>query len=78
MEVNGHQIVMAEIISDSERLFTAWWYDNGEYITVDQFDWRWRVMRGEADFWMVNVSSPDPERLMVEIGYLMEERGFLP
>jgi exosortase N len=74
IEYNGHQIVTAQIVSDTERLYTAWWYDNGKHITVDQFDWRWRVFSGEKDFWLVNVSTTNPDRLMLEIESMMAER----
>ena len=49
-----------------DHLFTAWWYDNGSYRTGNQFDCRWRTLKGE-NFNLVNVSAEDESVLQEEI-----------
>lgn len=52
----------------NERLYTAWWYDNGSTATVSQWSWRWLMMRGKPAFCIINVTAASQEALQQEIG----------
>ncbi|MFM7022019.1 MAG: exosortase N [Flavobacteriales bacterium] len=63
-KVNGMEILYAEMITpQGEVLYTSWWFDNGEHKTSSQFDWRWRMLKGEIPFRLVNVTSASREEL---------------
>jgi exosortase N len=70
--INGHEIYTGEMVKPEGRLCTAWWYSNGEVQTIDQFDWRLRMMRGEKAFFLVNVTAEDEETLMKYAARVLE------
>lgn len=43
----------------NEKLYTAWWYDNGSTKTTSQLLWRWTMLRGGAPFSIINVTTQD-------------------
>ncbi len=50
-----------------DRLYTAWWYDNGAMQTVSQFEWRWNALLTRSHFSLVNVTAESKEALAAEI-----------
>ena len=71
LEVGDKKVFTAQLVSDEEQLFTAWWYDNGSHKTTAHLDWRLRMMKGEKPFRMVNVSAVDFSALYQEVDYLL-------
>jgi hypothetical protein len=55
------------LIKDGKRLHTAWWYTNGEIKTISQLDWRLRMLKGEPNFSLINVTADDGETLMKSV-----------
>lgn len=76
LEVGDKKVFTAKLVSEDEELFTAWWYDNGHHKTTAHLDWRFRTLKGEEAFRMVNVSSPDFGMLYREVDFLLEENLF--
>ncbi|GAB3249016.1 hypothetical protein GCM10027347_05800 [Larkinella harenae] len=58
--INGHLIYVGLIQRGSERLYTAWWFTNGTHQTVGQIDFRWRMLRGDPAFALLNVTAAHP------------------
>jgi exosortase N len=58
----------------NERLYTAWWFDNGHNRTLGQLDWRWEVLKGSKPYSVVNVTAAD-KRLLNEEIYKIISRG---
>jgi exosortase N len=65
--VEGKQVYMAELTKEKDILYTCWWFDNGNYQTVDQLKWRWMVLKGADEFSIVNVTSSTKEQLQKSI-----------
>jgi exosortase N len=61
--VAGQQVFVGALKREEHQLFTAWWYDNGEYRTVSQWDWRFRTAKGEAPFFLWNLTAEREEEL---------------
>lgn len=57
-------IYKGTLVKDGKVLHTAWWYSNGEIKTISQLDWRMRMLKGEADFCLVNVTAEEEQTLM--------------
>ncbi len=72
----GHEIYIGRLEKPGENLFTAWWYNNGNITTIEQWDWRLRMLRGEKEFCLVNVTAKD-ETLLVERVELMLQNNWL-
>lgn len=45
------------------RLFTAWWYSNGKQTTHEQLVWRYEMLKGEPNYYLINVSAESKEEL---------------
>ncbi|MFD2919454.1 exosortase N [Terrimonas rubra] len=61
--INGIDIYAGELQQGDHQLYTAWWFDNGGYQTIGQLDWRWRMLSGEPQFAIVNISAASKEEL---------------
>jgi len=73
IEIIGKEIYFAELtLENSKPLFTAWWYSNGNHITINQLDWRWRLIKGEDDFSLVNVTCETQTALLKEIRIILQ------
>jgi exosortase N len=69
--VNGREVYIGRLIKPGEELFTAWWYSNGKTKTIDQVDWRFRMMKGEERFNLVNVTVDDEASLSKQIAFFL-------
>lgn len=76
LAVGRHKAFFAKLLKDEDTLFTAWYYTNGSIHTVDQYDWRIRMLRGEEKFSLVNVTASDPEILRLRLESLLEGSQF--
>jgi exosortase N len=75
LNLNGHQVYEGLLVNKQDSLYTAWWYSNGQHQTISQWDWRWRVMRGEDKFYLVNVTAESPALLQKEVERLWKITG---
>jgi exosortase N len=75
--VNGADIYQGVIVRGDSKLYTAWWYTNGTVHTISQADWRWRMIRGERRFCLINVTAGDRETLVKKVRQVMELEGRL-
>lgn len=67
-DLDNYKVYTAELAQpNSDTLYTAWWYDNGKHQTISQLDWRWRLIKGEDGFSLVNVTCKDRKKLEQEI-----------
>lgn len=57
-------IYVGYLQQEDKRLYTAWWYENDELCTVSQFEWRWRMAKGEEPFRLINVTAFKEEVLL--------------
>ncbi len=53
------QLFTGVLTRGNEKLYTAWWYDNGSTKTTSQLLWRWTMLRGGAPFSIINVTTQD-------------------
>lgn len=60
-------IYKGTLVKDGKTLHTAWWYSNGEIKTISQLDWRMRMLKGEPDFCLVNVTAKEEQTLLKAI-----------
>ncbi|MDX5419874.1 MAG: exosortase N [Hymenobacteraceae bacterium] len=71
--VGNRSIYFGELEKGYEKLYTAWWMDNGDHQTIAQWDWRWRMLKGEAKFRLVNVTVARQEELAQAALAVMEQ-----
>jgi hypothetical protein len=73
---NGHDIYTATLVKNTDRIYAAWWFDNGRLKTVNQFAWRWAVAKNDGQFYLVNVNAASPQKLEQKIEELLAHRIF--
>jgi exosortase N len=61
--VQNQKVFVSTLCSNKSRLYTAWWFSNGQYRTNSQLDFRWRMLSGAPDFYVVNVTAATPSQL---------------
>ena len=76
IEVGKQEVYSAVLEKENEKLYTAWWYDNGNDRTIDQFDWRWNVLMGKSKYSLVNITAAEPLVLEKEIRKVQDDNRF--
>ena len=61
-----------------EKLYTAWWYDNGIRQTIAPAEWRWDLIRGGQLYSVVNITAATPAQLRTEVTRVLKTHPFLP
>lgn len=76
--IGGNQIYVGQLAKPGESLATAWWYQNTSTQTIDQLDWRLRMLRGEGRFFLVNVSAKNEPELLENVRTLLNTKTLTP
>lgn len=74
-QVGNYIVYVGELQKGKDTLYTAWWMDNGQHQTINQWDWRTRMLKGEAKFRLVNVTVAQKQRLTEAIVTLIESQN---
>ena len=69
--ISGQGLYTATLVKNTDRIYTAWWFDNGKLKTVNQFAWRWDAAKNDGQFYLVNVNASSPQKLKQKIEELM-------
>jgi exosortase N len=64
------------LLKGKDKLYTAWWYDNGLERTTNNMDWRWKVLKGSPQFAIINVTTSTPEALLHRVNEIMSNNTF--
>jgi exosortase N len=70
--IGNHEIYTGVLSKSDKKLFTAWWYSNGEIQTINQFDWRLRMIKGEANFCLINVTASNETTLLKNVAEIFK------
>ncbi|WP_192825213.1 exosortase N [Rufibacter sp. LB8] len=60
-------VYLATLNNGTDTLYTAWWMDNGQQQTIDQLDWRWRMLKGEPPYYLVNITAATSAKLEASV-----------
>jgi exosortase N len=67
LNLDGQIIYTSCLEKGTEKLYTAWWYDNGNLKTISQFAWRWDSFRNNRPWVLVNVTADSKPELFHQI-----------
>lgn len=70
--ISGVEIYTGVIEKEKEKIYTAWWFDNGNIKTTNQFQWRWDAINTNTNYFLLNVSTVSEEQLFLEINKLLQ------
>jgi exosortase N len=73
-KVHGHEIYIGQLVKPGETLFTAWWYSNGKIQTVNQLEWRMRMLKGEERFCLINITVANSATLKENLKCIFKTR----
>ncbi|WP_439559532.1 exosortase N [Dyadobacter sp.] len=63
----NQKIYVGTLRKGSDHLQTAWWFSSDRHITISQLDWRWKAMRGEGNFRLINVTAESEQDLNLAV-----------
>jgi len=72
--IQGTQVYTGILQKGTDRIYSAWWFDNGSHRTIEQTDWRWRMMQGEKSFCLVNVNVNNQHELVTAVQQMLTQR----
>ena len=76
--IAGRNVLTATLIKSNEKLYSAWWYDNGKRSTTNQFKWRWDLLKGSNHYILVNVTCSTKEELNDEVQKIVNRQTLSP
>lgn len=78
-EVCSFKIYRASLVSGNDKLYTAWWYSNGDDDnTADPLQWRWRMMQNKKRYAVINVTAATEKELNAELHRILTQKLLLP
>ena len=75
--IAGVLIYTATLQKGADKIYAAWWFDNGTMKTSDQLNWRWTAARGSGQFYLVNVNTASPRLLQAKVANLLVHNNYL-
>jgi exosortase N len=55
--IKGIEIYTGTLEKGKDKLYAAWWFDNGKFKTINPLSWRWAAAKGGSSFYLVNVNT---------------------
>ena len=75
--IAGNTVYTATLTKKHDKIYAAWWFDNGAVKTINQFSWRWEAARNDGQFYLVNVNAASPEELHKTAGEMLKSNSFI-
>jgi exosortase N len=75
--IAGTLVYTATLKKGTDKIYAAWWFDNGTIKTSDQLNWRWAVARGAAPFYLVNINTATPQLLQAMAANFLSRNNYL-
>lgn len=75
--ISNTLVYTATLRKGADKIYAAWWFDNGTKKTSDQLSWRWAAARGGAQFYLVNVNAATPQLLQAKAADLLSHNKYL-
>jgi exosortase N len=75
--IDHHDVYFGQLIKDDKILYTSWWYSNGKVQTIDQIDWRLRMLKGEQNFCLINVTAASEASLYANLKVILKNKDLL-
>jgi hypothetical protein len=62
--IDGRQVYWGVLTKANDKIYAAWWFDNGSIKSVNEFEWRWAAAKGAKLFYLVNVNAASEAALL--------------
>jgi exosortase N len=72
-KISGVEVYTGTLEKGTDKIYAAWWFDNGHIKTINQLQWRWPSMiDGKHPFYLVNVNTSEPDKLRTQVTNLIK------
>jgi exosortase N len=61
--IAGRQVYSGILNKAKDKIYLAWWFDNGSMKSINEFEWRWTAAKNGTLFYLVNVNAATEEGL---------------
>jgi exosortase N len=78
VRVGANEIFTALLDNGNEQLHTAWWYGNGAKAGIDQWAWRWDMLKGSIPYAVINITTNTEEDLRKELKLVLGQKLLNP
>jgi hypothetical protein len=68
--ITGREVYSGILTKGADKIYSAWWFDNGSLKTVSQLEWRWTAAQGSKPFYLVNVNASSEAGLLKAVADL--------
>jgi exosortase N len=62
--IAGRQVYLGVLTKAKDKIYAAWWFDNGNIKSINEFEWRWAAAKGAKLFYLVNVNAATEAALL--------------
>ncbi len=69
---NGHLIYTGELVKGKDKLYTAWWYQDGNSITNSEWSWRTKSVLDAKAFSLININADTKSDLVQAVGEYLD------
>lgn len=70
-KIKGTEIYTGTLEKGRDKIYAAWWFDNGSIKTVNQLQWRWAAAKGQHPFCLVNVNAASKQSLRKQVEWVL-------
>lgn len=77
-KIGNTEVFTALLMKDKDVLHTAWWFSNGNNNSIDQWEWRWDMLKGGNNYAVINLTSLNEQSLEKEVVRLLDENTLSP
>lgn len=74
---NGIELYTGTLQKGKDKIYAAWWFDNGYMRTTNQLQWRWEAAKGKHPFYLINVNAANRQVLQRQAGSLLTNPAYL-
>jgi len=74
---NGVELYTGTLKKGKDKIYAAWWFDNGHMQTIDQLKWRWEGAKSKSPFYLININAATRQMLLNQVSRFTSNKGYL-
>jgi len=61
---SGREIYTGTLVKGNDIIYTAWWFESKQMKTINQLSWRWKALKDNNQFYLININASSPAVLI--------------
>ncbi|MES2837016.1 MAG: exosortase N [Bacteroidota bacterium] len=74
IKISGIDVYTGVMKKGNDKIYTAWWFDNGTTKTISQIEWRWVSAKENSLCYLINVSASSQKNLIIQTENLLKQQ----